>query len=149
MEARYFEDFRIGEVFRSPSRTVTDSHFALFATITGDAHPIHYDDEHAKKTIFGRRVTHGLLVTSMGALGASDLSPLVEESMVAFLEQSSRFLRPVFIGDTLSPEFEVIELVPKGDRGLVRLRVVIHNQRGEAVLEGHHLYLLQTRPTAR
>lgn len=148
METKYFEDFRVGEVFRNPSRTATDSHFALFAAITGDAHPIHYDDEYAKRTIFSRRVAHGLLVTSMGALGASNLSPLLEESMVAFLEQSSRFVRPVFIGDTLSPEFEVVELVSKGDRGLMRLRVVIRNQRGETVLEGHHLYLLKSRPVA-
>ncbi|MFQ5880571.1 MAG: MaoC family dehydratase [Dehalococcoidia bacterium] len=148
MEAKYFEDFRLGEVFRSPARTITDTHFTLFATITGDAHPIHYDDEYAKRTIFGRRVAHGLLVTSMGALGASPLSPLVEESMVAFLEQSSRFLRPVFVGDALSPELEVVERVPKGDRGLLRLRITIRNQRGETVLEGHHLYLIRRRPAA-
>ena len=67
---KYFEDFEVGEVFRSSAKTLTDAHFLFFAGMTGDNHSIHYDDEYAKATRFGKRVTHGLLVTSMGALGA-------------------------------------------------------------------------------
>lgn len=87
MISKYFEDFMLGETFAIPAKTLNDARFASFAEMTGDAHPIHYEDAYAKKTRFGKRVTHGLLVTAMTALGASALSPLVEDSMVAFLEQ--------------------------------------------------------------
>ena len=143
---KYFEDFELGEKFDIPSKTLTDAHFLFFSGMTGDNHPLHYDDEYAKATRFGKRVTHGLLVTAMGAVGASTLSPLVEESVVAFIEQSSRFLKPVLIGDTIKPELEVSELVPKTDVGLLRLTLRITNQRGEVVLEGMHAYLIKKKP---
>jgi acyl dehydratase len=143
---RYFEDFRVGERFKSPSRTLTDAHFLFFAGLTGDNHPIHYDDEYGKQTRFGRRVAHGLLLTGLTALGASTLSPLMEESIVAFLEQSSRFLAPAFIGDTIYPEHEVVGLERKRSAGVVTVRVALRNQRGETVLEGQHRYLVAYRP---
>ena len=143
---KYFEDFELGEKFDIPSKTLTDAHFLFFSGMTGDNHPLHYDDEYARATRFGKRVTHGLLVTAMGAVGASTLSPLVEGSIVAFIEQSSRFLKPVLIGDTIKPELEVSELVPKTDVGLLRLTIRITNQRGEVVLEGMHAYLIKKRP---
>ena len=143
---KYFEDFELGEKFYIPSKTLTDAHFLFFSGLTGDNHPLHYDDEYAQATRFGKRVAHGLLVTAMGVVGASTLSPLVEESMVAFIEQSSRFLIPVLIGDTIKPELEVSELVPKTDVGLLRLTLRITNQRGEVVLEGMHAYLIKKRP---
>ena len=62
---RYYEDFKVGDRFESPSKTLTDAHFLFFAGMTGDAHPIHYDDEYAKHTRYGRRLAHGLLLTSI------------------------------------------------------------------------------------
>src|SRR5207245_9814349 len=70
---RYFEDFTVGDQFKSPSRTLTDAHFLFFAGMTGDNHPIHYDVEYAKKTRFGGRLAHGLLLASLPAAGASTL----------------------------------------------------------------------------
>jgi acyl dehydratase len=143
---RWFEDFRVGDRFGSPSRTLTDAHFLFFAGMTGDAHPLHYDDEYAKGTRFGRRLAHGLLLTSLTAVGASTLAPVIEQSIVAFVEQRTRFLGPVFIGDTLKPEHEVAALEPKRSAGLLTLRVTLTNQRGETVLEGEHRYLIAYRP---
>jgi acyl dehydratase len=145
---KYFEDFQVGEKFHTPAKTLTDAHFLFFAGLTGDNHPIHYDNEYAKTTRFGKRVAHGLLVTAMTATGASTLSPLIEGSIVAFVEQSSRFLKPVLIGDTITPESEVSELMPKTNVGLLRLTTRITNQRGEIVLEGTHAYLIKKRPQA-
>jgi acyl dehydratase len=143
---RWFEDFRVGDRFASPSKTLTDAHFLFFAGMTGDAHPIHYDDEYAKATRFGRRLAHGLLLTSLTAVGASTLAPIIEASIVAFVEQSTRFRGPAFIGDTLKPEHEVIALERKRSAGLLTLRVTLTNQRGETVLEGEHRYLIAYRP---
>jgi 3-hydroxybutyryl-CoA dehydratase len=144
----FFEDFAVGDRFGSPSRTLTDAHFMFFAGMTGDAHPIHYDDEYAKKTRFGRRLAHGLLLTSLTAVGASTLSPLIQDSIVAFLEQSTHFLAPAFVGDTLKPDHEVIALERKRPAGLVVLKVTLTNQRGETVLEGQHKYLIAYRGAA-
>jgi len=143
---KYLEDFQIGETFHSPAKTMTDAHFLFFAGMTGDQHPIHYDDEYAKTTRFGKRVAHGLLLTALTAVGASTLSSVLEGSMVAFVEQSARFLKPVVIGDTITPELEVSEVLPKTDVGLLRLTTRVKNQRGETVLEGMQAYLIKKRP---
>ena len=148
MTQRYFEDFAVGDRFKSPSRTLTDAHFLFFAGMTGDNHPIHYDDEYGKKTRYGRRVAHGLLLTSLTAVGASTLAPVIEESIVAFVEQSTRFRAPVFIGDTIRPEHEVVALERKRSAGLLTLRVSLRNQQGKIVLDGEHRYLIAYRPTA-
>jgi acyl dehydratase len=143
---KYFEDFQVGDTFQIPAKTMTDAHFLCFAGLTGDHHPIHYDDEYARTTRFGKRVAHGLLLTALTAVGASTLSSLLEGSIVAFVEQSARFLRPVLIGDTVTPELEVSEVIPKTDVGLLRLTTRVKNQRGETVLEGMHAYLIKKRP---
>src|SRR5438445_170879 len=116
--------------------------------MTGDAHPIHYDDEYGKKTRFGRRLAHGLLLTSLTAVGASTLAPVIEDSIVAFVEHATRFRAPAFIGDTVYPEHEVVGLERKRSAGLLTLRVALKNQRGETVLEGEHRYLIAYRPAA-
>src|SRR5690606_21629802 len=64
------------------------------------------------------------------------------------LEQSSRFLKPVYAGDTLYPMLEIVELKPQRTTGVARLRSTVHNQRGELVLEGEQAYLLRRRPAA-
>jgi acyl dehydratase len=145
---RWFEDFKIGDRFASPSKTLTDAHFLFFAGMTGDAHPIHYDDEYAKTTRFGRRLAHGLLLTSLTAVGASTLAPVIEDSIVAFLEQTTHFRAPAFIGDTLKPQHEVTALERKRSAGLLTLRVTLTNQRGDTVLEGEHKYLIAYRTDA-
>jgi acyl dehydratase len=146
MQQKYFEDFSVGERFEGPSRTLTDAHFLLFSAITGDNHPIHYDDEFAANHPFGRRVTHGLMLAAMTAVGGTELSLMIRDTVVAFLEQSSRFKAPAFIGDTVMPLVEVVECQPKrGGRGLVRFRVSIVRNDGQELLEGEHLYLIVAR----
>jgi 3-hydroxybutyryl-CoA dehydratase len=141
----YFEDFKTGQRFSFGRRTVTDAHFALFAAISGDNHPIHYDDVYAKRSRFGRRVAHGLLIMGMTALGAGSLSACLNESMVAFVEQSCRFLKPVFAGDSIAVEAEVADLTDKGDLGVLRFDIRMTNQEGTVVLEGSQSYLLRRR----
>lgn len=148
MRQRYFEDFTLGDRFESPSKTLTDAHFLFFAGMTGDAHPIHYDDEYAKTTRYGRRLAHGLLLTSLTALGASTLAPILEASIVAFVEQTTRFRAPAFLGDTLKPRHEVSGLERRRSAGLLTLLVTLTNQRGETVLDGEHRYLIAYRPEA-
>ena len=85
----YFEDFAPGQHWPGQERRLDAAEFRAFATLTGDAHPIHYDADYARGTRFGAPVAHGLLVAAIGALGATALSPRLESSMVAFLEKTS------------------------------------------------------------
>ena len=142
----YYEDLAPGQVYPGQTRTLGKEEFDLFAKITGDAHPIHYDPEYAARTRFGRQVAHGLLVMAETALGATPLSPRFHESMIAFVEQGCRFLKPVLIGDTLRTELEVESLQKKsGGLGLVRFIVRLYGADGELALLGHHVYLLKRR----
>lgn len=143
----YIEDFSIGDRFAGASNPVTEDAFQAFARITGDAHPIHYDEDYARARGFGKRVAHGLLVMGMTALGATPLSARLTESMIAFAGQDCRFRRPVFIGDTLRSEFEVEAVDPRPEKadGRVRFAVRLYNQNNELVLDGHHVYLLRSR----
>ena len=146
----FADDLVIGQAFAGEAREIGDAQFADFARMTGDDHPIHYDDAYAKKTRYGRRLAHGLLVTSMTALGATAMSRQIEDAMIAFVEQGARFLKPVFVGDTIRSEFKVESVERKAgrDMALVRFNVRLVNGRGETVLEGFHVYLLASRPIA-
>ncbi|GAA1276053.1 MULTISPECIES: MaoC family dehydratase [Streptomyces] len=69
--ARTFEDLRIGEVFRAPSRTLTDAHAAGFQTVSADNHPVHYDAEWARRHGHSAPVVHRLQVLAFTAPGAT------------------------------------------------------------------------------
>jgi acyl dehydratase len=151
IEPLYFEDFAVGQVFPGQERRLDASAFHAFARLTGDAHPIHYDADYARRTRFGAPVAHGLLVAAVGALGATALSPRLEASMVAFLEQGMRFIAPVLEGDAIRTEFEVAHTKPArdGGRGVVRFTVRVNSTSGPLVAEGFHTYLLACRPQPR
>ena len=144
-EQLHFEDFRVGTVYESPPRTLGEADFLAFQALTGDDHPLHYDRDYCRRHGHPERLAHGLLLMAHTALGASSLAPRVHASMLAFLEQSGRFLRPVYVGDTLHPRLVVAELKPQRTTGVVTLRVELTNQRGETVLEGRHVYLVRRR----
>jgi acyl dehydratase len=128
----------VGQTFSSPSKTITDAHFLMFSGVTSDNHPIHYDVEYARGTRFGKPLAHGLLVASLTALGASSVARQLEGYV--FLEQGSRFLGPLLVGDTVSPRFRVEKIWTEGRKKFVRVETALINQHGEAVLEGFHLY---------
>lgn len=128
----------VGTVFTTPSKTLTDAHFLFFAGLTGDNHPIHYDVEYARGTRFGKPLAHGLLLASLTALGAS--SAMHRIPGFVFVEQGSRFLRPVVVGDTITPRLVVEKVWEDGARRFVRFATALTNQRGETVLEGFHVY---------
>ena len=141
----FYDELNIDDEFKSPSKTITDVHYLLFAGLTGDNHPIHYDVEFCKQTRYRKPVTHGLLLASMTALGASYVSSRIDGFI--FLEQGCRFLKPAFVGDTVYPSHTVEQKWQKEDKRFIRFKTTIKNQRGEAVLEGFQVYLVDSRGT--
>lgn len=104
---------------------------ALFARVTGDTNPVHLDQAAAARSLFGRRVAHGML--SAGLISAVLGTRLPGPGSI-YLGQELRFTRPVFPGDTVTATVEVLEVIPEKRR--VRLRTVCVNDRGETVVEG-------------
>ena len=145
-QQRWFEDFTLGEHFVIPSRTMTSAVFAAFQTASGDTHPIHYDVEYCRARGMPNLLAHGFQTLIHTAPGSGLFPYLVEESLVGFLEQSSRFLKPVFADDTIYPALEVTELKPGRTTGVVTLRSTVFNQRRELVLEGMQKFLIRRRP---
>ncbi|MSP05186.1 MAG: MaoC family dehydratase [Acetobacteraceae bacterium] len=142
---RYFEDFTFGERFILPSRTMTDAVFLAFQAAGGDNHPVHYDVEYCKTRGWPGLLAHGFQTVIQTVPGAGMFPFMVEDALVGFLEQSSRFLKPVFSGDTLYATLEINELTPGRTTGVVGLHSTVHNQRRELTLDGQQRYLLRKR----
>ncbi|MGB9629528.1 MAG: MaoC/PaaZ C-terminal domain-containing protein [Thermodesulfobacteriota bacterium] len=137
MERDYYEDYHVGDVFKSPGRTITETDIILFSALTGDWHELHTNVEFAGKSQFGERIAHGWLVLSVGnsllfRLGDHILFP---KSFIAFYGiESVRFTNPVRIGDTIYSEAEIIKMEEKDlSKGLLTYEVKIKNQRDELV----------------
>jgi acyl dehydratase len=141
----YADDFPPDYSFSGRWHTLDKAAFDHFASLTGDNHPIHYDDAYASRTRFGRPVAHGLLVMSLTAVGATDLSEQLHESMVAFAAVEAEFLTPVFVGDKIRPEFKVIAVHrrPGKTTARVEFQVEMRTQAGAVCLRGKHSYVLK------
>ena len=145
-EQRWFEDFAVGERFVLPSRTMTEALFAAFALASGDNHPIHYDVEFCRARGMPHMLAHGFQVLIQTAAGAGLFPHMVEDSLKGFVSQSSRFVAPVYVGDTLYSSLTVTALTPQRTAGLLVMASAVLNQRSDLVLEGEQTYLLRRRP---
>ncbi len=130
MKIAKYSDIMIGQ-YAEVIHQVTEEDINAFGSLSGDFNPLHFDEEWAKKTIFGGRIAHGLLTASFvsTAIGMKLPGP-----GTIYLSQQMRFLRPVRIGDTITTRVEVIGKNDEKQR--VTLRTTCHNQRGETVLDG-------------
>ncbi len=145
--ALYYEDLYEGQTFTSPARTVTETDLVSFAMLSGDWNPIHTDQEFAQKTYYGKRVVHGMFGISM-MTGLLDRTGVFDSSAIAMLGiKDWSFKGPIFVGDTLHFEMEIISkrLTSKEGRGIVDRRFKLINQRGETVQEGHIALMLRLK----
>jgi len=120
---------------------VTEADVILFAGISGDFNPLHVDEEFAKDTLFGRRLVHGCF---SNALISAVLGTKLPGSGALYASQKTRYVKPVFIGDTLTAVAEVLEKFTKknGELRFVRLRTDVLNQDDETVTEGEALLII-------
>ena len=126
---RAFADFRPGDA-ATFSKTITEADIALFAGVSGDTYPLHLDAEYAKTTRFGARIAHGLLSASL--LSTVNAQLLGTGGM--YVEQTLRFRRPVFIGDTLTARTELVEIDAVKRR--LHCATTVLNQHGKVVIDG-------------
>ena len=119
-------------------KTVSEDDIVAFARATGDEQPLHLDDAYAAKTRFKRRIAHGLM--SAGRISAALGAKLAPQATVIYLNQSLRFLRPVFPGDTVTAKLEVTSI--DIEKRFVTCSTVCVNQDGQTVLTGEATVLL-------
>ena len=132
-ETRWFEDFAVGEKFILPSRTMTDAIFLAFQAASGDNHPIHYDIEFCRARGMPHMLAHGYQILIQTAAGAGTFPFMTEDSLIGFLDQSSKFLAPVYVGDTLYGTLIIDEVKPGRTTGVVGMRTTVHNQKRKLV----------------
>lgn len=142
----YFEDYQIGDARTTLGRTVTEADIVLHAGQTGDFFPHHMDAEWCKEHDFGQRIAHGTLVLSIAVgLTANVINPVA----FSYGYDRIRFIKPVFIGDTIHVEVSIGDKRDDPKRpahGFVHEQCVALNQRGETVLAFTHLHLVERRP---
>ncbi|MCL6498509.1 MAG: MaoC family dehydratase N-terminal domain-containing protein [Firmicutes bacterium] len=146
----YFDDLQEGAEFETAGRTVTEADVVNFAGVSGDFNPLHVDATYAAVTPFGQRVAHGLLVLSM--VSGLRQRAAFDVAVLALLEvRSWRFLKPVFLGDTIRARTRVAEKRATKDpgRGVVVHRVEVLNQRDEVVQSGELVLLVRRSSPTR
>jgi 3-hydroxybutyryl-CoA dehydratase len=145
--ARYLEEIEVGSTFKTSRRTVTEADIVAFAGVSGDFNPLHTDEIFAREeTPFGGRIAHGPLVLSM-SYGMRSVRDDWQILALAGCERS--FRSPVFPGDTVWGEYEVLESRVSHSRpgaGLVTLGVRILSDRGALVQEGRDVLMVAARP---
>ena len=143
-----FADVEEGETTVTQGRTITEADVTNFAGVSGDFNHLHTDAERMDESMFGERIAHGMLIVSAatGLLWQSR-SPEEREALVAFYGiDDLRFRQPVYVGDTIHVESEVVETRPRDDgpgNGTVRTAVEVVTQRDRTVISCEMTSLLR------
>ena len=145
IKTTYFEDYEIGSSRETIGRTITEADIVLHAGQTGDFFPHHMDAEWVKTQEFKERIAHGTLILSVAiGMTASEINPVA----FSYGYDRIRFIRPVFIGDTITVKATITEKreYPKRpELGYVVEQVEVNNQAGAIVLACQHLYLVERK----
>ena len=145
---KYYEDFEIGEEFVSPGRTVTEADLVLYAGLSGDFNEVHTNEEYCKKVgIYDKRMLHGLFALTI-VEGLKSRVGLFEGTSLASLQWSWRFVKPLFVGDTVEVRWFIKHKreTKKKERGIITESVKLVNQNDEVIGEGEHVVMMQRRP---
>lgn len=134
---RLYDEFQVGQRFRTPGRTITTADIGAFAGLTGDYNPVHTDEVFAAATDFGACVAHGPMGIGM-AFGLASRLDLIDGTVVALLGVTWDFKAPVRPGDTIHADITVTETraVKHPDRGLLGLGIALVNQDGATAQAG-------------
>jgi acyl dehydratase len=146
----YFEEFQVGQRVISLGRTITEADIVHFAGLSGDFNQIHTDAQYSQNTFFGQRVAHGLLGLSI-ASGLAVQTGVLLGTVIAFREIAEwKFVKPIFIGDTIHVEMEVVETkeMRRLGGGSVVMVIEVKNQQAETVMRGQWKVLVSSKPVA-
>jgi acyl dehydratase len=145
----YFEDYVVGEVSRTPSRTITEADIVMFSGLSGDFNEIHTSETVAAGGQFGKRIAHGLLGLSV-ASGLAMQTGMMRDTVVAFRALEWEFTAPIFIGDTIHAAVTVADTkaLTRLGIGKVSFKVELQNQKGDVTQRGTWHLLVKLRPAS-
>ena len=148
---RYFEEFEVGQVFVTPSRTITTADILAFADLTGDHNPVHVDPAFAAKSIFGSCISHGPMMVGItfGLLAKLDL---LDGTIIALKAIQWSFNAPIKANDSVHVRATVKSAVAStksGDRGTVTFGIEIVNQDDAIVQVGSAMGIMARRSASR
>lgn len=133
MTGKTIDQLKIGDTALF-AKTVSESDVYLFAGVTGDFNPAHINEEYAQKTFFKTRIAHGMLL-------AGFISTVIGNKLpgpgTIYVKQELNFLAPAHMGDTITAQVKVKEIVSEKNR--VVLRTTCVNQDGATVIDGEAL----------
>ncbi len=144
----YFEEFTVGRKIVTADRVVSDQDIMSFAGLSGDNNRIHTDEAFSKAGPFGQRVAHGLLGLSI-ASGLAWQTGILDGTVIAFREINEwKFIKPMFIGDRVHAELNVIETkaLPRIGGGSVTIMLEVKNQKDEVCQRGTWNVLVASKP---
>jgi acyl dehydratase len=144
----YLEDFEVGQKLVTTGRTITEADIVSFAGLSGDYNQIHTDEEYSRLSPFGTRVAHGLLGLAI-ASGLVVQTGIMEGTVLAFREITNwKFIKPVYIGDTIHVVVEVLEIkpMPRLGGGVIDIEFNVENQKDETIMRGTWRALFAMRP---
>jgi len=141
---KYFEEFELNNIRRTSGRTVTETDIVIHAGQSGDFFPHHMDEEWCKTQPFKKRIAHGTLIFTM-AIGLT--ADVVNEVSMTYGYERLRFIKPVFIGDTLTVSVTVKEKKDhkKPGYGLITELVETFNQYDDLVMVCEHILLVNKK----
>lgn len=148
MTGLYFEEFFVGQKVTTVGRTVTEYDINTFAGLSGDFNQIHTDAEFSRKTPIGQRIAHGILGLSI-ASGLAMRTGILEGTVIVFREIAEwKFVKPIFINDTIHVDLEVKETkaLPRIGGGSVTITLEVKNQNDEVCHRGTWVVLVMSKP---
>ena len=125
-----FNDLKIGQT-ASIQKTFSEADVTAFAGVSLDINPVHVSEGYAKNSLFGKRIVHGMLTAS---LISAVLGNRLPGPGTIYLGQELKFMAPVYLGDDVTAQVEIIELKP--EKKIVRLNTTCVNQDGKTVVSG-------------
>lgn len=143
----WFDDLKIGMIFKSEAVTVSKEDILRFAR-EYDPQPFHLDDEAARKTVFGGLAASGWHTAAICMRLATECRPFGPHPLLGAGVDDLRWMKPVRPGDTLRLEGEVVDLIPSKSKphGIVRVKWTAFNQHGEPVYTFNPIGIVPRRP---
>lgn len=150
-EPMFLDDLRVGDVYVTVGRTVTETDIVSFAGLSGDYNSLHVDAEFASSTPHGSRIAHGLLVLSISSGLSTRLafSEAIAPNILGLLDLQCRWPAATRIGDTIRVRLTVTEIgsTSKPDRGVLSMTRDTVKQDGTAVMTSTWKLLVRMRGT--
>lgn len=145
----FFEQYTVGQNFRTPGRTITEADIGAYAGLTGDYNPVHTDAVFAAASPFGTRIAHGPFGIGL-AFGLASRLDLIDGTVIALLSVQWEFRAPVRAGDTLHATIEVAETraTKQPNRGILGLSIEMINQDGTVTQAGSCKLLMRRQEPA-